>query len=170
MTQRRVIRHYTDDPPFDALPFDSTLRSIVDATNRVQRTRVADVWHALGNRGNQERLLVSDGHVRPGVRGQLRLATTLCGKETQRDHLAFAGVEAVSRIVVAETIVGQPLVDVAGLFRIGLCEAAHAFTENLDLFGLARLGTSFRRSGALRFERQMHIGGAKEVVELFQER
>ena len=49
------------------------------------------------------------------MRRKLRFATTLRGQETQRDHFALAGVESAASVVVAEAVVGQPLVDVPGL-------------------------------------------------------
>ena len=104
------------------------------------------------------------------MRRQLRFATTLCGEEAERDHLAFAIVQSSARVIVTEAVVGKPLVDVLCLFGAGLRESTHMLAEKFDLLVFARLGACFRRGSALRFEWQMHVGRAEEVVELLQER
>ena len=104
------------------------------------------------------------------MRRQLRLATALRGKEAQRDHFTLTRAQATARVVVAEAVAGKPLVDVSRIFGAGLRESTHSFTEDFDLLVFARPGTRFRRGGALRFKRKMHVGRAEKVVEFLQER
>ena len=120
--------------------------------------------------GNQKCLLIAYAHIGLRMRRQLRLATALRGKEAQRDHFTLTRAQAIARVVVAEAVAGKPLVDVSRIFGAGLRESTHSFTEDFDLLVFARPGTRFRRGGALRFKRKMHVGRAEEVVESLQER
>ena len=120
--------------------------------------------------GNQKCLLIAYAHIGLRMRRQLRLAIALRGKEAQRDHFTLTRAQAIARVVVAEAVAGKPLVDVSRIFGAGLRESTHSFTEDFDLLVFARPGTRFRRGGALRFKRKMHVGRAEEVVESLQER
>ena len=69
---------------------------------------------------------------------ELWLATALCSKETKRNQLAHLQVKASAGVVIAKTVVGQPVVDMSAVLRARLPKVTHTVAKTTDL----RLGTS----------------------------
>ena len=86
-------------------------RRLVHAAQRVEAARVADVRQALRDDFYEKFPPVADAHVRRGMAYKLRLAAALCGEETEGDELPLTEVQPAAGIIVAETVVDEPFVD-----------------------------------------------------------
>ncbi len=76
-------------------------------------------------------------HIGFRMRRQLRFATTLCGEEAERDHLAFASCSIPSACNSRrKQLSAKPLVDVLCLFGAGLRESTYMLAEKFDLLCL----------------------------------
>lgn len=94
--------------PFAPARVSALLRQdLVDAGERVQRAREADVRHAKGQRGEQRLLAVAHGGVADDLRPDLRLAPALRSKDGKRQQLALGDGEKFPRVEVAEAVGGQ---------------------------------------------------------------
>ena len=97
------------------------LRRLLDAADRIQAARIADVRQALTNNLCQKRLIIAHVHVPARVCGQLRLAATLRGQETKGDHLALGQIQLGACVIIAKAVIRQPAVDRTVFSRLLSC-------------------------------------------------
>lgn len=100
--------------------WSDALCRFVDAAQRVEAARIADIGKALGNDLNEKRLVVADGNISGGMGGELRLTAALRRQEAERDHFALLVIKPRAGVIIAEAVVGKPVVDMTALFRAGL--------------------------------------------------
>ena len=88
-----------------------------DATECIECTRIADEGKVTGDDSDEQILVVAYVVVAGNMSFQLRLATTLGSKETERNELAHLQVKSLTGVVIAKAVVCQPLVYVSAVFR-----------------------------------------------------
>ena len=80
---------------------------------------------------------------------ELRLAAALRRDEAEGNHLAVAIGKAVARVVVAEAVVGEPLVDMRALSGTMEPGLAHTLAKVIDLHLVAGGKARLERGGCL---------------------
>ena len=136
---------------------------LVHAAQRVEAARIADVRQTLQNDFDEKFPAVADAHVRRRMRRKLRFAPALRRQKTEGDHLAAAQVQPAAGVIVAETVVDQPFVDLPVLLPL-FRKAAHALAEDGDLRPLARGEAVLRARVRLPFERELYAVRGKDLV------
>ena len=86
-----------------------------DAAEGVECAGITDKGEVAGNDGNEHVFIVAYVVVAGNMAFQLRLTSALGGKETEGNQFTHPEVEARTRVVVAEAVVGQPFVDMAAI-------------------------------------------------------
>lgn len=104
------------------------------------------------------------------MREQLRFHAALCGEIAERDHLALRIGQPGARVVVAETVVCEPLFCSQQAWRHDIPRWAGSHMPDLRLeatFGLAYNGAVFAREGLgvlLTFARLVDTGADSGLV------
>lgn len=119
-----------------------TLRRLIDAGDRVQASRVADIGNALEHDAEQKRLIVSDVHIAARVSGQLGFTAALSRQEAEGDQFPFGQCQSLPGIKIAEAVIRQPAVD-----RSRFPSLFHLFTEDIRLCFDPLFQTVFHRCG-----------------------
>lgn len=96
-----------------------------NAIECIKRTRIADEGKVTGNDSDEQVFVVAYVVVAGNMSFQLRLATTLGSKETERNELAHLQVKSRAGVVIAKAVVSQPLVYVSAVLWPLLPEVTH---------------------------------------------
>lgn len=88
-----------------------------DAIEGIECTRIADEGKVTGDDSDEQVFVVAYVVVAGNMSFQLRLATTLGSKETERNELAHLQVKSRAGVVIAKAVVSQPLVYVSAVLR-----------------------------------------------------
>ena len=99
------------------------------------------------------------------MRSQLRLASALGCQETESDHFPLLQVKTRSRIVIAETVVRQPAVDVSALPGF-----PHLLAEDLCLCIHTFLKTVLHGRGGLARQRQFYAPLCEHLIDRMKKR
>ena len=99
--------------------------------------------------------------------GQLRFAAALCSQEAERDHLALKMGKTLAGIIIAETVGGQPVVDVADLLRSGLPEILHDSPEDINLCLCPRLTAGIHGCSRLISQRKLNAMRLEYLINRF---
>lgn len=87
------------------------------AIEGIECTRIADEGEVTGNDSDEQIFVVTYVVVAGNMSFQLRLATTLGSKETERNELAHLQVNSRAGVVIAKAVVCQPFVDMSAVLR-----------------------------------------------------
>ena len=91
----------------------------IDASERVQTSRIADIGKALRNNFNKKRFVIAHLHIAGSMRRELGLTSSLSRDKSEGNHFTLSVIQPCAGIVVPEAVAGQPAVDMPALFRAG---------------------------------------------------
>ena len=143
---------------------------LVDGGQAVERARVADVRDELAQRVEQHLAAVADTYVAGDMALRLGVAATLRHDEDERQQLAQRQVDPATRVVVAEAVRGEPVLDVLRVRGGRVVQLLHPVPDDGHLRGPAvveaRLGRrrGLTRKGQLDVTVGEHVVGDREEV------